>query len=277
MTLSHRNAVFKAGIVFSSLCLILGLAALIEAVPVYGYMEGEIELRPGGIFLAFLERHLEARLLAVHFGVLFMALFSVLSVALIYFFFEKTQPPEILFVAFFALSFSVEVLRLALPLSRVYEIPSFYLLMASRIILFGRYFGAFSLFAASVYAAGYRSQQQRNPIVIIMATTLFAAIGVPIDTQIWDSSLAMLSGYAAMFRLIEVGTFFITVASFFIAARQRGSREFIFIGAGSVLALAGRYILLRADTWAGFPIGLALLAIGTWLICTRLHKIYLWL
>ena len=277
MTLSNRNTVFKAGIAISALCLLIGIIASIETVPVYEHMEAEITLRPDSFAQAFLERHFETRLLAVHFTALLLALYSLLSIVFIYFFFEKTQAPEIFFVAFFAASFAPEVLRLVLPLGRVYEIPSLYLLMASRIILFGRYFGIFSLFAASVYAAGYQSQQQRNAVLIIVATALFVSLSVPVDTQTWDSSLTMISGYASMFGLIGIGTFLITVASFFIAARQRGSGEFIFIGIGSVLALIGRNILLRTDTWVGLPIGMLFLAAGTWLICTRLHRIYLWL
>jgi len=277
MTLSNRNTVFKAGIAFSALCLVMAIAALPVTTPAYAYMEGEIPVRSDGLFQAFLGRPFEPSLLAVHFTVLSLALYSLLSIALIYFFFEKTQSPEILFIAFFAASFSPEVLRLILPLGRLHEIPSLYLLMASRAILFGRYFGIFSLFAASVYAAGYQSQQQRNAIMIIVAATLFVALSAPVDTQNWDSSLTMFSGYASMFRLVEAGILLITAASFFIAAWPRGSREFIIIGIGSVLALLGRNILLQADTWVGLPAGLFFLAGGTWLICIRLHRIYLWL
>jgi len=277
MTLSNRNAVFKAGIALSSLCLLMAIVALLVTPPVYAYMEAEITVRSDGFFQAFLGRYFEARLLAVHFTVLSLALYSLLSIALIYFFFEKTQSPEILFIAFFATSLSLEVLRLILPMGQIHEIPSLYLLMASRIILFGRYFGIFSLFAASVHAAGYQSQQQRSSILIVVATTLFVALSTPIDTQTWDSSLTLLGGDVLMFRLVEVGILFITVVSFFIATWPRGSREFIFIGVGSVLALFGRSILLQADTWAGLPVGLFLLAFGTWLICKKFHRIYLWL
>jgi hypothetical protein len=113
--------------------------------------------------------------------------------------------------------------------------------------------------------------------MIITVTTLIIALGVPIDTQTWDSSLNMVNGYVSMFRIIEVGTLLITIVSFLIAAWTRGSREFAFICAGSALAFLGRNILLTADTWAGPPAGLLFLAGGTWLICTKLHKFYLWL
>jgi hypothetical protein len=149
--------------------------------------------------------------------------------------------------------------------------------MAARVILFARHFGIFSLFAAGVFASGYEARRQHNVIIFVVAVALFIALGVPVDTQTWDSSLSMVYGYAPMLRLIETGTFLITAASFFIAAWSRRSREFIFIGAGSVLAFLGRNILLSADTWAALPIGLALLAISTWLMCTNLHKMYLWL
>jgi hypothetical protein len=87
----------------------------------------------------------------------------------------------------------------------------------------------------------------------------------------------MVSGYTSMFRLIENGAFLITTISFFIAAWLRSERDFIFIGAGTALAFVGRNVLLNAVTWIGLPMGLLFLVIGTWLICTRLHKIYLWL
>jgi hypothetical protein len=80
-----------------------------------------------------------------------------------------------------------------------------------------------------------------------------------------------------MFKLIEAGTFLLATTSFFIAAWSRSSHEFIFIGIGAIFAFLGRNILLNADTWVGLPVGLLILATGTWLICTRLHKVYLWL
>jgi hypothetical protein len=176
-------------------------------------------------------------------------------------------------VGFFAVSLSLEALRLILPL----KIPSLYLLTAARIILFGRYFGIFSLFTASVYATGYKAQNQRNVIMIIAVTTLIITLGIPIDTQAWDSSLNMISGHVSMLKLLEAGTILITAISFFVAAWSRSSQQFAFIGTGSILAFLGRNVLLSADIWAGLPIGLALLIAGIWLICTKLHKIYLWL
>jgi hypothetical protein len=277
MTLSDRNIIFKAGIILSFLCLVICIAASIKTIPVYALMETEITLRSEGMLQAFMGKFFDAKLLAVHCGILVFVLYSFITMILIYQFFEKTKSPEILFVVLFAASFSIEVLRLIIPLGWVYDFPSLYSLTASRVILFGRFFGVFSLFTASIYGAGYEMQKQRYVIIIITVTSLLIAMGIPIDTQTWDSGFNMVIGYTNMFRLIDAGTFLITAISFFIAAWSRGPRGYIFIGAGSVLVFLGRNILLNADTWAGLPIGLPFLAAGTWLICTNLHRIYLWL
>jgi len=253
------------------------LFTTLNAMDVYTPMEEEITRRSEGLFQMLAGKLFNAELLAVHWCIMSLALYSFLSIILIYYFFEKTQSPEILFVTFFAVSFAPETLRLLFPLSQVYEIPSLYLLTASRVMLFSRYFGIFSLFTASIYAVGFTAQKQRNVFLIIAVITLIITLGVPFDTATWDSSLNMIKGYLSMFRLIEVGVLLTTALSFFIAARLRSSREYVFIGAGSILALLGRYILLNADTWAALPTGTLFLVLGTWLICTKLHKIYLWL
>jgi len=277
MTLSARNNLFRLGIALSFLSLLICLFASLKAMTVYASLEQEITRRSAGLLQLLAGKLFDVKLMAVHWCITGLILYAFFSTILIYYFFEKTQSPEILFMAFFAASFAPEALRLLLPLSRVYEIPSLYLLMASRIILFGRYFGIFSLFTASIYAVGFKAQKQRNVVLIIAVITLIITLGVPVDTEAWDSSLNMISGYVAIFRLIEVGAFLTTALSFFIAAWSRSSREFVYIGTGSVLALLGRHILLYADAWMALPIGLLLLIVGTWLICTKLHKIYLWL
>jgi hypothetical protein len=202
--------------------------------------------------------------------------YAFITMILIYYFFEKTQSPEILFFAFFALSFAFEGIRIIVPVKVVYELPNVYLIMNFRLLLFARYFGFFSLFAASLYASGLEVQKQRNIIFVITVAAIMISLGVPIDGLSWDSSLNMISGYPAMFGMVELGIILITMISFFISAYSRGAREYIFIGLGSLLVFLGRNILLNADTWlTPFP-GLLILGLGTWFICTQLHRVYLW-
>jgi hypothetical protein len=204
-----------------------------------------------------------------------VVLFSLAGIIMILSFFEQTSAPEILYIAFFTVSFAFETIRLILPLQSMYDIPSFYTLLASRILLFARFFGIFSLFAAGICAAGLEVQMTRNVILVIIVAAL-VLIGVPIDAQSWDTSLNVSYGFSSMIGLIEIIVFFITIASFLIAVNVRGSREYAYIGIGIMIALAGRYLLLYFDNWAGPIPGILMLSFGTWFACSKLHKIYLW-
>ena len=277
MTLSGRNGLFKAEIVLAAFSTLIVIAASFVVLPAYPSLAAEITRHSEGLFHVLTSRFQQINLYAVHASIAGSVLYALLVLVLIYHSFETTQSPEILFVSFFAGSFSLEAARLILPLREFYEIPSLYLLIASRTLLFGRYFGIFSLFAASVYAAGLEVRKQRNVILVITVATLIIALGVPIDTQTWDSSLNMINGYTSLFRLLETGVVLITVISFFIAAYSRRSEEYTRIGAGAFLAFLGRNLFLNADTWISPVPGILLLSVGIWFICTQLHKIYLWL
>jgi hypothetical protein len=246
-------------------------------LPVYPGQTQETVRRSTGLIQSFFGHFFEPSPFVPLVSIAGAGLYSLITLVLIYYFFEKTQCPEILFFAFFVLSFASEAVRILIPLKMIYIISPLYLLMAFRMLLFARYFGIFSLFTASVYAAGLEVQKQRDIILILTVATMVISMGVPIDTLSWDSSLSMISGYTSMFRMVEAGILIITIVSFFISAYSRGSGEYILIGVGSFFVFLGRNILLSADTWASpFP-ALLLLTAGTWFICIQLHKVYLWL
>jgi hypothetical protein len=277
MTLSVRNNCFKAGIALSSLSLAAVAAAAFVVIPGYPEAASEAARRSAGMFQGFLEKLGPSVPYVPFVSMLGAVLYSLISIILIYFLFEKTQSQEILFFSLFVISMAVESIRIIVPLKVLYDFPALYCVMAARILTFSRYFGLFSLFTSGVCAAGLETQKQRNAIVVILLTALAIASGVPVDGLSWDSTLIMLTGYTTMFTIVEGGLLFFTVISFFIAAYNRSSRDYVFIGIGTLLAFAGRNILLYADAWLSpFP-ALVVLAAGTWFFCTRLHQIYLWL
>ena len=276
MTLSERNLFFKIGIVFCALIVLLTLAASFLTVPVYSAME-ENSRRSTDFFQFFINRFIKTDYYAVHASLAASVLFSFIGMLLIHFSFERTTAPEILYIAFFTISFSFEAIRLILPLYLIFNFPSFYLLVAARVLLFARYFGIFSLFTASVFAAGFETQRTRNVILVLFVAVLFVTLGVPIDTQNWDTAFNMINGYSSMFKLIEVTAFFATVISFLVAAYIRSSKDYVFVGIGVILALAGKSILLGTDNWAGPVPGILLLSFGTGFLCSKLHKLHLWL
>ncbi|GHU08464.1 hypothetical protein FACS1894151_04410 [Spirochaetia bacterium] len=205
------------------------------------------------------------------------AVYALGTLITIYFFFEKTHSVEILFFVFFALSLSFETARIIAPFCYAAGFPQVYMVIAARFLLFGRCFGVFSLFTASIYAAGMQMQKQSSIILVMITAGLIIALGIPIDGFSWDSSLAMVSGYSGAIRLVEFILTLISAAGFFVAAWSRASKEYVFVGIGSVLVLIGRNLLINADNWVTPLPGLLLLVAGTYLICSQLHKVYLWL
>ena len=276
MTLFERNVFFKAGIVFCGLTALLAAAASYLIIPVYSKMS-ENPSRPPYIIQSISGRFLENSYYAVHVSILFAVVFSLIGLLLIHHFFERTSTPEILYISFFIFSFSLEIIRLFIPMQLIYNYPFFHLLSSARILLFTRYFGLFSLFTAAICAAGLEVKKNRNITSIILISVLLIILSVPVDNQTWDTSLKMVNGYNNTLRMMDIAAFIITALSFFAAAKIRDSKDYMSAGFGVLLALSGRNILLGTDNWAGPVLGMSLLSYGTFLICSRLHKIHLWL
>jgi hypothetical protein len=277
MTIQVRNNCFKAEIAIAAAAAVVAVVAAWKIFPAYPEAGAEAVRRSQGIVQGFFSGFIKAAPYVPFVTTLAAVGCSLVSVILIYHSFEKTQSQEILYISLFAFSLAFECVRLMVPLKIEMELSNVYLVMSTRALVFGRYFGLFSLFAASVCAAGLETQKQQNIVFIIIAAALIIAGGIPIDGLSWDSSLKMLLGYSSMLVMIEWGILLITAISFIVSSFTRSAKEYIFIAAGSVLVYLGRNILLNSDTWVTPALGLLFLGAGTWLICTKLHKVYLWL
>ena len=285
MTLTVRNNFFKGWIIIAALSLLSVAAAGYYAFSVLPDFAASAALRPQGLFQSFFQSFAQsnahniaqASAYVPFWTMLGAAAYSLVSIIIIYFFFEKTQAPEILFLSCFAISLSFEFARIILPLSEILSFPPIYSIVAFRSLLFGRYFGLFSLFAASVYAAGLDAQKQQSVFSLLVLAALLIAANVPVDSLIWDSTFVFGMGYNSMLSTVEMGIVLVTIFTFFVSAYIRDSRSYISIGLGIIMAFLGRNLLVYSDNWITPLPGLILLALGTWLASSRLHKIYLWL
>jgi len=271
-----RNILLKTGITISILIVGAIIAVSIVLFPVYASYDMENLSRPVGVLQNLVKNHIGPNPYAVHASISALAVFVLAALILIMYRFEKTQSPEIPFIVLFILSLAFESVRLIIPLQQVLTIPSIYIVLATRILIISREFGLFSLFAASIYAVGFESQRQRNIIIVISILALIISLGTPIDAFAYMTNFKPMSGYTSLFSILNAGLFLLTFTGFLVAAHSQRSRNYIFVSIGIFLTFTGRNMLLTADTWVGIP-GIALLTVGTWLMCFHLHKIYLWL
>ncbi|MDR2731499.1 MAG: hypothetical protein LBB81_11460 [Treponema sp.] len=277
MTLSERNTIFKTGIVFCSICALFVSAASFLIIPILPEIMEEYTRRPVNIFQFLTGFFMGNDYYAVYASLGASVLYSLISIILIHFFFERTSAPEILYIAIFTISSAFESFRLIMPLHHIYNFSLFYVSVASKILLFTRFFSIFSLFAAGLCAAGLEVQKTRNVIFVMIIAAVVITLSVPIDGSNWDTSLNIVNSYISMFTLVELAAFITTMISFFIAANIRDSREYVNVAIGVMLALTGRGFLINVDNWIGPVPGILLLSFGTRFLCSKLHKIHLWL
>ena len=123
-----------------------------DTLPVYGDLVGQASQRSGGGFIAAL---LPAPAPYVAFaGMGTAVLFAFVSQVLLFYFFEKTQAIEVRLLAMFLFSFTFEILRIVIPLKTVINLSGYIPAIASRLIVFGRFYGLFALFAAGLCVSG---------------------------------------------------------------------------------------------------------------------------
>jgi len=277
MTLAQRNLYFKTGILLSSLSFLILLVLTGKLLPLLPEYCEMAMYRPEGILQKLAGHFFEAVPRAPLVTLFASVLYTLLASISVFFYFEKTQTSEILFFGLFVLSFVFETFRILIPLRGIYEFSPMLLVAGARLLVFGRMFGAFSIFISGIYAAGFDIQKQGRVIIAAVMAILMISFKLPVNGLSWDTSFTMSFAYSSMFRFADNILLVITVVSFLVAAYVRGIADYRFIALGSLLVSLGRGLLIGTDTWlTPFP-GVILLAAGTWLITTRLHQVYLWL
>ena len=277
MTLAQRNIYFKTGIFLSSCSLLLLLALTGKLLPCLKEFSEAASSRPDSPFQYLAERFFDSVPL-VPFISLFAAVFYALFVSIaVLVYFEKTQTPEILFFGLFALSFVFEAIRILVPLKGFYEFSSITLIIGTRMLIFSRLFGTITLFVASIYAAGLDMQKQGRVVIGIIIAILMISFRLPVYGFSWDTSFTMHFAYSAMLRFAELILVVITAVSFLMASYSKGTVDYRYVALGSLLVFLGRSLLFAADTWLTPVPAVIMLIIGTYLITTRLHRVYLWL
>jgi len=276
MTLAQRNLYFKLGIVLASLSLVLLFMLTGRLLPLLPeYCRAALH-RNDGFIQSLAGRFLSPEPIVLLAAWYISSLYALFASLVVFFYFEKTQAPEILFFGLFGVSFVFETLRMLVPLQGIHEFHYAFSIYGTRMLVFGRLFGVLSLFVSSVYSAGLDIQKQGRVIIVMVISILLVSFRLPVDESSYNTTFTMLYAYSSMFRLTETVLAFLTVTSFLVAAYHKGNAEYRPIALAALLVSLGRTMLIRSDTWLTPLPGLILLAAGTWFFTTRLRRIYLW-
>jgi len=275
MTRAEQNLFFKAGGFLSSCCILLLLMLAENTVPLLPESCNAAAGRPPGILIHLLGQFFVSDPLVPFISLFTAVLYTLFVSCAILILFGKIQTPVLLFFGLFALTFMFEILRILVPLKELYNISPVMLVVGTRILIFSRLFGTFSLLISGVYAAGFDMQKQGKLIIGAIIALLVISLRLPVNGYSWDTSYTPVFAYSLMFRHTEAVLALITGISFLIAAFNKGISGYRFIALGAILVFSGRSLLFGADAWLALLPALILLTAGTWLLITKLQKILL--
>jgi len=277
MTLSTRNKLILFGILFILICyLFIGFLLpdiLKGTVPAMQ----KASSRPASGIASLGVRFFKMSVYTPLVSSFSLSLISLISLILVYFFFEKTHVPEVLCTVLFLFSLSLELSRCVVPLVIDQNLSYSYITLATRIVLAGRLGGSIFLFLAGLYAAGLNFPRYSNIIFLSLALMMPIISTIPINSSLWDTTLMGFSKYGSYFMVIELVLVLLTALSFIIAVTNRGSRLFIKAAIAVVLLYFGREFCVFSDTWVTLLVGLPLFGSGLYMLLSTYHVYYRWL
>jgi hypothetical protein len=210
------------------------------------------------------------------FILLFLLAFCTAAGITIFISFRNTASAEIFFFYIFIFAVIFDTFKIAFLVLPPSEITLTYGMLATKLVYFGRFLGALSLFSAGLFATGL--EYQRTGMVFIASIIASATLVwlLPVDsTSIVPGNTWELGNFHEM--IIAVGLFeAMGVINFLIAGMKSETLEYRIIAAGLLTAAAGREILYFIPGIILPAAGYAALVAGTVIFSRQVHRLYLW-
>lgn len=270
MTISSQASTYRMCWVLAILFAVVGALALVRMGPeAWTAAEG----LPG---FASNAKPASASSLASIAAAGLCALYGIVVLTLLSFLYSRTASLELFFFAFWALSLAVEPLRLESLRGVLGSSPFLERNLVTRAVLSARFLGDFSLFAGSLYAAGFKSERQEITLSAIGLLALFLGTGLPVNTGSFGSDLLQRTGYGTLNRFLTVACFVGACANYLMAVRITGEGGYRVAALGCALAFAGGLALRGSTSLFAVVFGGVGLVLGTALFLRKIHAYYLW-
>lgn len=267
MTIKMRNAFFLSLFAFSS-------ATLLSAVALLFYSIHEKLLTPPPSFPVFHGLHFlmaSYSFSATLALIFFLIVFVIAAIIYLYIEFEKTQSIEIIFFSLFLLGLLGEAARLAIPFFNLWGTLSNVIFVIGRITLFSRIIAPAALLFAAVMSEAQRRENIESNIFMLIILSLWLSFLIPLNTARILPNFCVDWGTRKAFFIIRMLVLLSSALSIFVVANQTGKGEW-----GFFLLIAGYAFTEGAMSIFFVSVASFLLAFGTALYLTSLHKRYLW-
>jgi hypothetical protein len=143
-------------------------------------------------------------------------------------------------------------------------------------VYFGRFFGLFCAFGASLFAVGTQYQRLGTILLVAVVLSFTLAYAVQVDSLAFMATLqyrlADGKGLAVLFVALQA----LAVVNFLSGAYVRGTSDYVFLATGIAFASVGRELTFFPAGPVHVIGGTALLVAGAVVFAKKTYALYLW-
>ena len=271
MTLKNRNRIFLITIVIFSLILLLNIFLFTFAAFKGNIKFFEKELQKN--FFTFFFSNLSA---AGIIASIVLCAYATISAFLVTQAFEKTHAPEIIYFSEFLLGIFLNSFKLYILLFSLDSIFSSLSLFIQKAALAGQILCILSFLLASIFSDDDQIQNTDKNFLIILAAAIIISGATPVNLHtIRLSGLADI-GFKNTFITVIILLMLITALSFAICWYKRDEKRFLKSSFAFILIICGSFCVIYSTHYFLLTAGSFVLALGTKMYISMLHKYYLW-
>lgn len=276
MPLKFQKNIFIAGLIFSSLSLLL-LVVAGYLLWVYGINTDYIRFDsayPGWYIFRVPENPGEL-LINVLICISAVILFSFFANTSLWNLFRKTVSPEIFFTMIFIFSLSLEVLRMGMVLAQAWALPVYLSIALTRGVYLGRFLALLCLLAASLYGIGMKYSNYSTLLAGLLLLSVTMASIIPVDSTTLRFNFLHKLGDEQGYILVNIITGFLVLLNYTVARITRRSNRFFLVAAAALLLFIGKELVYFGISPVAIGSGLLILVLGTVLFSRQIGVFYL--
>lgn len=273
MTLKTRNSFIKV-FLLSSLILLALMTVLFIISSLNHSILTPPDLRiPSFLsYIPFAKQNFASLLISF----LILLLYVPLCFYMLLRFFENTQTSEIIFFTGFLVACMTESARFLTLCLGLWQTFSNMLILAGKIVLFGRTLAPLSFLCAAILSeTDQRQDMERNYIILFTVAIVFAAV-IPMNTARITSTALVTEGFMGLINATRFLIFGTMIISFLVQGIKKNSMEYMHLASSCCVLILGYTMLVSCDNFVFLILGTAGLSIGTFRYLKFIHKMYMW-
>lgn len=202
------------------------------------------------------------------------SLFVLIGTLLVYLFFKKSLPSEIILYVVFLTSLSIQGIRV---LDFLIEFETFMVsIIIGRISIFFKYVGLLSLLGASLFSYSIKKQKVGSWILLSVLGSIIISTVIHFNTGVIENNLLPKIIFSNEELVISISILIITVSTLIKSGFDAKNRDYLYLGFSTcALSLSLILTFISLSLVVGMIISI-LFILGSIMYLKSMHNITLW-